>query len=158
MFTLCCRSNTARAPIANLPNGAQLGGIPYHYAKWHPGPCSNLSMRPRTDRQTHRHAWPQYILRRLRLTRNVVTMFMLLSSWWGHCESSPGSFDEWEDWTPTLKPSQLTWPSSPLVGCYHPHLPSPFIIITESVGSVCVLWRRWPLYIHLYFTKVAAIK
>ena len=28
-------------------------------------------MRPRTDRQTHRRAWPQYISRHLRLTRNV---------------------------------------------------------------------------------------
>ena len=27
-FVLCCHSNTTRAPIANLPNSAQLGGIP----------------------------------------------------------------------------------------------------------------------------------
>jgi len=26
---------------------------------------------PRTDRQTHRRAWPQYILRHLRLTQNA---------------------------------------------------------------------------------------
>ena len=31
----------------------------------------------------------------------------------------------------TLKPSQLTWPVSPPVGCYHPHLPSPFTSITQ---------------------------
>jgi len=30
-------------------------------------------MRPRTDTQTHRRAWPQYISRGLRLTRNVMT-------------------------------------------------------------------------------------
>ena len=30
-------------------------------------------MRPRTDRQTHRRAWPQYISCGLRLTRNVMT-------------------------------------------------------------------------------------
>ena len=29
-------------------------------------------MRPRTDRQTQRRAWPQYISRGLRLTRNVI--------------------------------------------------------------------------------------
>jgi len=29
-FALCCRSNATRAPIANPPNSAQLGGIPYH--------------------------------------------------------------------------------------------------------------------------------
>ena len=28
-----------------------------------------------TDRQTHRRAWPQYILRRLRLTQNVITRY-----------------------------------------------------------------------------------
>jgi len=73
--------NTTRAPIANPPNSAQLGGIPYHYPKLHPGPCSSVGMRRRTDtqtdrhahRQTHRREWPQYILRRLRLTQNVIT-------------------------------------------------------------------------------------
>jgi len=30
-------------------------------------------MRPRTGTQTHRRAWPQYISRRLRLTRNAMT-------------------------------------------------------------------------------------
>jgi len=29
-FALCCHSNATRAPIANPPNSAQLGGIPYH--------------------------------------------------------------------------------------------------------------------------------
>jgi len=41
-----------RAPIANLPNSAQLGGIPYHSLKLHPGSFSSVGMRPRTDRQT----------------------------------------------------------------------------------------------------------
>jgi len=59
---------------------------------------------------------------------------MVLSSWRGHCESSPGSFDECRlsaRWPPTLKPSQMTWLVSPPVGCYHPHPPSPFISITQ---------------------------
>jgi len=30
VFALCCHSNATRAPIANPPNSAQLGGIPYH--------------------------------------------------------------------------------------------------------------------------------
>jgi len=56
-FALCCHSNAARAPIANPPNNAQLGGIPYHYPKLHPVLCSSVAMRPRTDRQqTHRRA------------------------------------------------------------------------------------------------------
>ena len=33
---------------------------------------------------------------------------------------------------PILKPSQPTWAVSPLInGCYHPHPPSPFVIITQ---------------------------
>jgi len=53
----------------------------------------------------------------------------------GHCESSPGSFDECRlstGWPPTLRPSQPTSAVSPLInGCYHPHQPSPFVIITQ---------------------------
>jgi len=52
-FVLCCHSNAIRAPIANPPNSAQLGGSLYHAAKLHPGPCSSVGVRPRTDRQTH---------------------------------------------------------------------------------------------------------
>ena len=71
-FALCCQSNATRAPIANPPNSAQLGGIHYHYPKLHPGPCSSVNMRPWTDRQTHRREWPQYILRHLRLKQNAI--------------------------------------------------------------------------------------
>jgi len=41
-----------RAPIANLPNSAQLGGIPYHCPKLHLGSCSRVGMQPWTDAQT----------------------------------------------------------------------------------------------------------
>jgi len=51
-FALCCHSNATRAPIANPPNSAQLGGSLYHAAKLHPGPFSSVGVRPRTDRQT----------------------------------------------------------------------------------------------------------
>jgi len=54
----------------------------------------------------------------------------------GHCESSPGSFAECRlsaGWPPTLRPSQPTWAVSPPInGCYHPHSPSPFVIITGT--------------------------
>jgi len=53
----------------------------------------------------------------------------------GHCESSPGSFDECRlsaGWPPTHRPSQPTWAVSPPInGCYHPHPPLPFVIITQ---------------------------
>jgi len=45
-------SNATGEPIANPPNSAQLGGSLYHAAKLHPGPCSTVGVRPRTDRQT----------------------------------------------------------------------------------------------------------
>jgi len=48
----CCHSNATHAPIANPPNSAQLGGIPYHSPKLHPGPCNTVGMQMRTDTQT----------------------------------------------------------------------------------------------------------
>ena len=52
-YFLSHNTDATCAPIANPPNSAQQGGIPYHYPKLLPGPCSSLGMRPRTDRQTH---------------------------------------------------------------------------------------------------------
>ena len=43
-------------------------------------------------------------------------MFMVLSSWHSHCESSPGSFDECRlsaRWPPILRPNQPIWAVSP---------------------------------------------
>jgi len=67
-------------PTATPPNSAQLGGIPttppsYSRVRAIVWACG----RGQTDTQTHRHtqthrrAWPQYISRCLRLTRNVTT-------------------------------------------------------------------------------------
>ena len=51
LLGLCCHSNATRAPIANPPNSAQLGGSLYHAPKLHPGACSSVGVRPQTDRQ-----------------------------------------------------------------------------------------------------------
>jgi len=51
-FALCCHSNATRAPIANPPSSAQLGGSLYHATKLHPDPCSSVGVWPRTDRHT----------------------------------------------------------------------------------------------------------
>jgi len=74
-FALCCHSNATCAPIASPPNSAQLGCSLYHAPKLHPGLCSNLGVRSRTDTHTgtHARAWPQDILRCLRLTQNVIS-------------------------------------------------------------------------------------
>ena len=63
---------------------------------------------------------------------------MVLSSWQGHCKSLPDSFDECRlsaRWPPTLKPSQTTWLVSPLVGCYHPHPPSPLLVLLSPIAD-----------------------
>ena len=53
-FALCCHSYATRAPIANPPNSAQLGGSLYHAAKLHPGPCSSVGVqRGQTETQTY---------------------------------------------------------------------------------------------------------
>jgi len=65
---LCCHSNETHAPIANLPNSAQLGSIPYHAPKLYPGPCSSVGIRPWIDTQT---PVTTILLHRLWLMRNV---------------------------------------------------------------------------------------
>ena len=57
------------------------------------------------------------------------TMFMVLSSWQSHCESSPGSFDECRmaPSGPKTKPDDLGCESA-CTGCQKLHPPSPFII------------------------------
>jgi len=59
------------------------------------------------------------------------TMFMVLSSWQGHCESSPGSFHECRmapsGRRPKTKPEDLGCESA-CTGCQKLHPPSPFII------------------------------
>jgi len=61
----------------------------------------------------------------------TMTMFMVLSSWQSHCESSPGSFDECRmapsGCRPKTKPDDLGCESA-CTGCQNLHPPSPFII------------------------------
>ena len=73
-------------------------------------------------------------------------IFMVLSSWHSHCESSRGSFDECRlsaSWPPTLRPSQSTWTASPSErnGSYRPHPPSPFIITHYSARELIPFYR-----------------
>jgi len=48
------RNATRACTDCKSPNSAQLGDIPYHSPKLHPGACNSVGMRPRTDtdRQT----------------------------------------------------------------------------------------------------------
>jgi len=58
-------------------------------------------------------------------------MFMVLSSWQSHCDSSPGSFDKCRmapsGCRPKTKPDDLGYESA-CTGCQKLHPPSPFII------------------------------
>jgi len=51
---LCCHSNATRAPIANLPNSAQLGApLPFRQVT---SGSVHLRAHAAADRQTHRRA------------------------------------------------------------------------------------------------------
>jgi len=64
----------------------------------------------------------------------IIIVFMVLSSWQSHCESSPGSYDECRTAPsgrrPKTKPDDLGYESA-CTGCQNLHPPSPFIIITQ---------------------------
>ena len=68
------------------------------------------------------------------INNNSKTMFMLLSLWQSHCESSPGSLDECRTAIngrrAKTKPDDLGCESA-CTGCQKLHPPSPFIIITQ---------------------------
>ena len=72
------------------------------------------------------------------------TMFMVLSSWQSHCESSPGSFDECRmapsGRRPKTKPDDLCCESA-CTGCQKLHPPSPFIIIITQPESWYSFYR-----------------
>ena len=70
------------------------------------------------------------------------TMFMVLSSWHSHCESSPGSFDECRlsaGWPPTLRPNQKTSKSTGVENrshIYHFWPPASTIKFKEATGEM----------------------
>ena len=94
------------------------------------------------------------------------TMFMVLSSWQSHCESSPGSFDECRTSPsgrrPKTKPDDLGCESA-YTGCQSLHPLSPFIIITqpESWHSFYrpTEGRRlsWPSWLVTYWDGLASV-
>jgi len=77
-------------------------------------------------------------------------MFMVLSSWHSHCQSSPGSFDECRlsaGWPPTLRPNQPIWTVSPLpsadtIAIYYYCSARKMILILPSHGG----WKAESTY------------
>ena len=45
-------SRTLNPTQSKPPNSAQLGGIPYHSPKLHPGACNSVGMRPQSNMHT----------------------------------------------------------------------------------------------------------
>jgi len=83
-FALCCHSNATRAPIANPPNSAQLGGSHYNSPSYFRvraivWACGRRQTDTQTDTVTHRRPWSKYISRRLRFTRNVMNATATMS-------------------------------------------------------------------------------
>ena len=76
------------------------------------------------------HKFPQHN-NNINNNNNSKTMFMVLSSWQSHCESSPSSFDKCgmapSGRRPKIKPGDLGCESA-CTGCQNLHPPSPFII------------------------------
>jgi len=101
----------------------------------------NMQVTEFTNKQNHTHRQPKTIHYLLSPRRDKIiiiiiiiistTMFMVLSSWQSHCESSPGSFDECRmapsGRRPKTKPDDLGCESA-CTGCQNLHPPSPFII------------------------------
>jgi len=79
-FRVWCYVVKATKPVTDWKSAQQCAtrGHPLPFPKIHPGPCGSVVWACRegqtyrqTHSQTHRRQWPNYISRRLRLTRNV---------------------------------------------------------------------------------------
>jgi len=74
-------------------------------------------------------------------------MFMVLSSWQSHCESSPGSFDECRTAPsgrrPKTKPHDLGCESA-CTGCQSQHPPSPMMSMISEKFAVSSHLTRSP--------------
>jgi len=79
----------------------------------------------------------------IRTNNNSKTMFIVLSSWQSHCESSPGSFDECRT-APSGRRRKTKLDDlgceSAYTGCQSLHPPSPFITTTHP-ESWCSFYR-----------------
>jgi len=84
----------------------------------------------------------RYNLVRQRNNNISQTTFMVLSACHNsqnHYDSSLGSYGECRlsiRWLLTLRPSQLTWAVSPLVGCYDPHHHCHLLLLLSSKANI----------------------
>jgi len=84
-----------------------------------------------------------------------MSVFMVLSLWHGHCDSSLGSSDECRlcdslQVATYLIPSQTTWDVSLPLACYHPLSPSPFVVIIRH--------ESWYSFTHFKIELAATLR
>jgi len=144
VFASCCHSNATRAPVANPPSSAQLGGIPYHSSKLHPGPCNSVGMRQWTDRQTHRRGWLTTIHFASSTTHakcNEQVKWRCYISW---C----GMMRRWSTWNQRLREREREREAADNIDeqlsinksrCRHPTISVLFTVICACVGVNTVL-------------------
>jgi len=94
----------------------------------------NCTQKPQQKRCTNIEVFAVFWLIIIIIIITSQTMFMVLSSWQSHCESSLGSFDECRTVPsgrrPKTKSDDLSCETA-CTGCQNLHPPSPFIIITQ---------------------------
>jgi len=79
-------------------------------------------------------------------------MFVVLSSWQSHCESSPGSLDECRmapsGRQPKTKPDDLGCESA-CTGCQKLHPPSPLLLLSPKADTNFTVPQRVEGYVDL---------
>jgi len=122
-----CRQSDCHSPSGSLDASAD---------KWPAAEMKICKVTVERNSQLQRHQWlttgdDRSLRDKIIIIIITMTMFMVLSSWQSHCESSPGSFDECRmapsgRW-PKTKPDDLGCESA-CTGCQKLHPPSLFII------------------------------
>ena len=104
-----------------------MSGTGFYWARY-PSSHPTTSDKPLREHpnMTNRYDWKQsqhtYVYGALIMTKAIARVHLV------QCRLSAG-------WPPTLRASQLTWAVSlPINGCYHPHPPLPFVIITRPLS------------------------
>ena len=107
----------------------------------HCAPC-----RHHAALQTSNHYLPRP-LRRV-AGNNSKTMFMVLSSWQSHCESSPGSFDECS--IQVAADPRLASESACTISTHHRHL---LLLLSPKADTHFTVRRRWVDLVGWWFTR-----
>ena len=145
-FALCCHSNATRAPIANPPNSAQLGGSLYHTANGRLGGVS-ARCRPLLEATTAAAVRPPWadlpslsVLAILRASINEMP-FSAFSCWTLFSKSHLGQLLLKAEWLPVQLGHFASFVQSLLVWPIWPHV--------AQVSLPLHAFLPWPNFWHL---------